>query len=153
MTTPKAMDGAPRGILPRTRAPRARPGVALGAALLLTAAPAPVGSESVTLKTLYPAPVCSYSRLITAYQTVLARDSGAVLVGAAGGAAPNAKLVVIGGNVAVGAASAAYPLDVAGTIQGRNALVQGLGVVTQIICDADTGLRCSKNGNTLSISR
>lgn len=59
------------------------PGMMRGilAAGLLASLSAPLGSESITLTTYYPAPVGIYQKMTTTGQTTLARDGGSVGIG------------------------------------------------------------------------
>lgn len=43
--------------------------------------PGPIGSETLTLTTYYPAPYGGYASLLTTGNTILARDGGSVVVG------------------------------------------------------------------------
>ncbi len=55
--------------------------------------PGPLGSETLTLTTYYPAPYGAYVSLLTTAQTLLARDTGKVGIGTI---TPAAKLHVMG---------------------------------------------------------
>ena len=69
-------------------------------ALFLTWRPGFLGSENLTLTTYYPAPYGGYVNILTTNNTYLARDGGAVSVGASS-AGTGTKLTVKGG-IAVG---------------------------------------------------
>lgn len=63
------------------------------AAFFLCWRPDPLGSETLTITTYYPAPYGAYASLLTTGQTLLARDAGKVGIGTVN---PAAKLQVMG---------------------------------------------------------
>lgn len=120
----------------------------LGTAGLLAAlAAAPTGSETVVLTSYYPVPVGVYGRMLSTGETLLARDGGAVVIGAGGPPGAGTKLAVMGRTV-VGAPP---PADVALNVDGpilstRNILVADRWVITDVVCERNTGLQCSRAG-------
>lgn len=75
----------------------------LMAAAVILAVPLWLSSESLTLSTTYPSPAGIYKKLISTGDTILGRDTGSVVIGAA---APTAKLTVGGSVSATGAVAA-----------------------------------------------
>lgn len=91
--------------MPNTRPPRAicveivlnrmQAGAAL-AALLLCLLPVCVDSDSVSLNTYYPSPYGIYTTLTTTDKTILAKDSGSVIIGPGGANDDNYKINIYG---------------------------------------------------------
>lgn len=91
---------------------------------LLLALPLDLRCETLTLSTTYPSPAGIYNQIITtgngAKDTLLARDSGRVVVGSSGG---GDKLVVNGGTRLVGDAR------VVGDVNAKGILIDGVRLV------------------------
>jgi hypothetical protein len=86
-----------------------------------------LGSETLRLTTYYPAPYGGYVSLLTTGKTLLARDSGAVVIGSSLPTGPTVKLAVMGGRVGIGTLTPGYALDVVGVIHASGAdLAEGM---------------------------
>ncbi len=90
---------------------------------VLLALPLAAGSETLTLSTTYPSPAGIYNQIITtgngAKDTLLARDSGKVVVGSSAGGSD--KLVVNGGT------------RVVGDVDAKGILIDGVRLVWKMI--------------------
>ena len=102
------------------------------AALLLALAATKLGADNVTLTTYYPAPSGVYARMITTSDTYLSTINGKVGIGTTG---PTNKLSVNGAADFLG-----------------NILLNNHSVVNQIICSPTSVLKCTKNGNVVTIT-
>lgn len=141
-------------------------------ALLICWKPGPLGSETLTITTYYPAPYGAYSSLLTTDQTLLARDAGNVGVGTpfptaklqimgengsndkqalyAGGAGGIGLVVTNAGNVGIGVPSPSARLHIAGTIKfsggppGPAALcINAAGVLSRCVSAVDALGACT----------